>query len=64
MDAILWAVIVLAIAALAFLVRRDRTRGIDALGKKYNVLRWEGEDNEHLLERIRDRICITGGRRW
>ncbi len=62
----------LAMQAVIFLgwslwmIRQRRKHGIrlNALGRTYNVMRWEGESNEHFLERIRDRINITGGKLW
>lgn len=62
----------LALQAVIFLgwslwsIRQRRKQGIrlNALGRTYNVLRWEGESHEHFRERIRDRISITGGKLW
>jgi hypothetical protein len=60
------AIVAFGIAGLvsAWRARRSRSAHLDSFGRAWNVQRWEGESEEHYLNRIRDRIMITGGRTW
>lgn len=50
--------------AIGWRRRRDRAATIDRLGRRYGVERWPDESDENYVERIRDRIVESGGRKW
>lgn len=51
-------------ALMAWRSHRADTLAIDTIGNRHGVRRWEGEDNDHYMDRIKDRILITGGKSW
>lgn len=60
------AFLIFGLAGLAIGVgyRLDRRTAINRLAKRYGMERWPDESDEHLLDRIRDRIVAKGGRKW